>query len=480
MSAEKTRTPLDRGVLIIAIVTLVGGIAVILDSTIVSVALRDLASDLDASIATIQWVSTGYLLALGVAIPLVGWLQKRLGAKRLWLAGLAVFLLGSLLSACAWGVTSLIVFRVVQGLGGGVMLPLMVTIVMQAAKGENLGKLMATVSLPAALGPILGPVIGGLLMSTGDWRWLFLVNLPVGVIGLVLAWRVLPADHHGAERARLDFVGLLLLAPALVGLLWGLANVPKDGGLLRVDAIVPIGAGLALLIGFAFWAAGRGAKSLVDVRVLKHRQTWSATALLFLSGAALYGALVLLPLFWQDIRGADALGAGILLIPQGVGALLSRFAAAQLTERFGARTVSIVGFAVVGASTLPFAFADADTSLWVLLAALFVRGFGLSAVTMPLMTVAYVGLVHDEIPHASILTRIAQQIGGAVGVALLTVILQSVAQTASSPARAFDVAFWWACGFAAVAVVLSVVLPGKNLGRTTENDAQTERSVVSS
>ncbi|MEO8528490.1 MAG: MDR family MFS transporter [Pseudolysinimonas sp.] len=457
-----TPTPakLDPAVMRIAIALLVGGIAVIFDTTIVAVALRQLATDLNTDIATIQWVSTGYLLALGVTIPLVGWLQGRLGGKRLWMIALTVFLIGSALCATAWNAESLIAFRVIQGLGGGAMLPLLTTMIMQAARGQNLGRLMATVALPTALGPILGPVIGGLILAIGDWQWLFLVNIPLGLVGLFLAWRMLPADGP-SKPIRLDVVGFVLLAPALVALLWGLSNVALDGGFANVDVIVPVAAGAVLLVGFVLWALRKKQAPLLDLRVLRHRATWSATALMFLTGASLYGSMLLLPLYWQELRGADALGAGLLLIPQGVGSLMSRTLAGRLMDRIGGRTVAIIGFAVVALATVPFAFADADTPIWLLGATLLVRGLGMGVVFIPLMAVAFIGLEHEEVPHASVLTRIAQQVGGSLGVALLAVILATAATAAGSLATGFEIAFWWAVGFSVLSVGLAFILPGR-------------------
>ena len=198
---------------------LVGGLAVLFDTTIVAVALHTLATELDSSVATIQWVTTGYLLAMAVTIPIAGWAQRVLGGKRLWIVGLAVFLAGSVLSSLAWNPSSLIGFRVVQGIGGGVLVPLMSTLVMQAAGGRNIGRIMAVVSLPAVLGPILGPVLGGLILQHLHWSWMFWVNVPFCVAGLVLAAIVLPADGP-VRRARLDIVGFALLAPGLAGVLW--------------------------------------------------------------------------------------------------------------------------------------------------------------------------------------------------------------------------------------------------------------------
>ena len=451
---------LDRSLLRMIVAVLTGGIAVIFDTTIVAVALHELATDLDTDVTTIQWVSTGYLLALGVAIPLVSWLQGRLGSKRLWMLSLTVFLLGSVLCALAWDPGSLIAFRVVQGIGGGAMMPLMTTMIMQAARGQDLGRLMSVVALPIALGPILGPVIGGLILGIGDWRWLFLVNVPLCIAGLILAWRMLPEDAP-ARRVRLDVVGLVLLAPSLVALLWGLSNVTGDGGFSRLDVWLPIAIGAALLLTFVLWALRRKAAALVDLAVLRHRATWSATAMMFLSGASLYGAMLLFPLYFQELRGTDALGAGLLLISQGVGSLASRSIAGRLLDRIGGRLLAILGVVIMGLATIPFAFADAGTPMWLLVLTLFVRGAGLGVVIIPLMAVAFVGLEHDEVPHASIVTRISQQIGGSLGVALLAVILATAAIAAGSLVIGFQIAFWWTVGFAGVAVILALVLPGR-------------------
>ncbi|GAB2576436.1 MFS transporter [Paractinoplanes abujensis] len=449
---------IERQTLRTSLAVLTGGVAVILDSTIVSVALHELAADLGAGVGTIQWVSTAYLLALGVVIPTVGWLQGRLGAKRLWLAALTLFLLGSVLCSFAWDAPSLIAFRVVQGLGGGVMMPLMTTMIVQAASAADRTRLMTVVALPTAIAPVLGPVAGGLILGAGDWRWLFLVNVPICLAGLVLAARWIPAGEPG-RRVRLDVVGLLLMSPALVALLWGLSNV--GGGNDRTDVLLPLIGGALLLAAFVLWALRRRDDALVDLGVLRSRPTWAASTLMFLSGASLYGAMLLLPLYWQQVRGEDALGAGLLLIPQGLGSLLSRTAAARLVDRVGARGVSILGFVLVGLATVPFAYAGEHTATWPLLAALFARGLGLGMVIIPLMTVAFTGLEHARIPHASIVTRVAQQVGGSAGVALLAVVLSTASARTGNPVHAFDLAFWWTVGFTGLAVLVSFVLPGQ-------------------
>jgi EmrB/QacA subfamily drug resistance transporter len=455
---------IDRDVVKVASVLIVGALAVVFDTTIVSVALHTLATRLHASVGTIQWVSTGYLLALGVTIPLVAWAQARFGGKRLWLVALTIFLAGSVLSSLAWNAPSLIAFRVLQGVGGGVMLPLLSTLIMQAAGGRALGRTMSMVGLPAVLGPILGPVVGGVILNWLDWRWLFWVNVPFCVVGIVLAWRMLPTDPPRG-RTRLDVIGLLLLSPGIVGILYGLSNAGKAGGFARADVLIPALAGALLTAGFVWWSLRSAGRALVDVRLFRHRSVASSSALLFLSGAALYGVMLLLPLYWQQARGVSALTAGLLLVPQGIGTLISRTLSGRYTDTIGARTVALVGFVIVGVATIPFAFTTATTSEWLLMAALLVRGIGLGVVIIPVMTVAFVGLDRADVPHASILTRIAQQVGGSFGTALLAVILEgslrSLGDGATGTAHAFDRAFWWSIGFTVVAVGLGFLLPGR-------------------
>jgi EmrB/QacA subfamily drug resistance transporter len=460
--AQPSAPVVPRRALITALVLVVGGLAVIFDSTIMSIALKTLATELAVPISTIQWVTTAYLLALGVAIPVVGWAQARIGGKRLWMIALSIFLVASILCSLAWDAPSLIAFRVLQGFGGGLMLPLMATLaIQQVPAGVGLGRLMAMVSLPAALGPILGPTIGGVILTYLDWRWIFWVNVPFCIVGLLLAWRFIPKDAPRG-KPRLDWVGLVLISPALVGILYGLSNVSQDGGFGRPDVWLPVVVGLILLTAFVVSQVRRPAGALVDVGLLRRRPVASASAVLFLSGASLYGAMLLLPLFFQVVHGMDALGAALLLIPQGVGALLSRTLAGRLTDTLGARLVAIAGFIVMGAATVPFALADGGTSVWWLMMVLLVRGFGMGAVMIPVMSVAFVGLERDEVPHASIITRLAQQLGGAFGTAILAVVLEVATRGAHSVAElahGFDVAFWCAVAFTVVAIGVCFALP---------------------
>lgn len=450
-----------------ALALIIGGIAATLDTTIVTIALHTLVLRLHSTVGTIQWVSTAYLLALTVAIPVTGWAEARWGGKRAWMAALVIFVVGSVLCAVSWNDASLIGFRVLQGFGAGLIFPLMQTLAVRAAGGRASSSLIATISLPLALGPILGPVLGGVILNWLSWRWLFLINVPVIAVGLVLARRFLPPDRppRGAPRARLDVTGLVLLAGALAGILLGLSNLSQDGGIGHASVLGPLLSGVVVLAVFAWWALRPGEhRPVVNIRLLAVRSLGSASAVLFTAGAAMYAGLFLLPLYYQDLRGEDVLVAALLLIPQGVGALVSRFAVGRLVGRFGASAVTIAAFLLAAVATVPFAFAGPRTSLWWLGIVLLVRGFGIGAVLIPPMSVAYYDVGPADIPHATMNTRIAQQVGASFGVAIVAVVLQSL--LAHGVVSAFHTAFWWAFGITVAAFIPALALPA---ARTADN-----------
>lgn len=452
---------MDRTLVRTSAAVLVGAMAVVFNTTTVSVALPTLVDKLHTTLSVVQWVSTVYLLALFITIPVAGWAQNRIGGKRLWIAALAGFLVTSVLCGLAWNIESLIAFRALQGLAGGFILPLLTTLIIQAAGGRNLGRVMATVTLPVALGPVIGPVIGGIIVTALDWQWIFYVNVPFAVAGLIMAAKLIPSTAPGRPK-RLDAVGLLLVSPAAVSLIYGLTNVTKQNGFARFDVWFFVTAGTVLLAAFVVWALQRRDRALIDLRLLRYRGAGSTTVLQFLTGVAVYGALLLLPLYFEGARGATALQVGLLLIPQGVGSILSRFVSGRLTDSLGPRPVAMLGFAIVAVTTVPFAVADASTSEVFLLAALLVRGFGQGMVNIPISSAAYIGLDKQQIPDVSIIGRTSQQLGGSFGVAVLAVILQgSINGDDSRILTGLQTSFWWAAGFTAVAVILALILPGR-------------------
>jgi EmrB/QacA subfamily drug resistance transporter len=227
---KRAGSGLDRGTLTVAGVVILGVIMSILDTTIVNVALDALSRDLNAPLATIQWVATGYLLALAMVIPVAGWMSERFGAKRVWMVSVALFGLGSALCGVASSAEMLICFRVLQGLGGGMIMPVAMSVLAQTAGPQRIGRIMSVLGVPMLLGPILGPVIGGLIVDSVSWRWIFFVNVPIAVVSLFLAARVLRDDQGRADAGRLDWTGVALLSPGLAGLVLGLSETQSHNG----------------------------------------------------------------------------------------------------------------------------------------------------------------------------------------------------------------------------------------------------------
>jgi EmrB/QacA subfamily drug resistance transporter len=464
MREPRENDGLDPAFLKLAVILLTGAMAVMFDTTIVNVAIDSLSREMNASVSTTQWVISAYVLALAMVVPVSGWAMDRFGAKQTWMGALALFMIGSILSSLAWNIEALIAFRVLQGIGGGLMLPVLQTLLVNSAGNRNLGRMMSLISLPALLGPILGPVLGGLILSQLSWHWIFWVNIPFCMAGLVMAWRGL-APTAPKKGSYLDVLGLALLSPGLAAMIYGLSQAGSHGGFDNSAVLLPVAVGAALLGGFVFHAVRTKRPPLLDLRLFAVRSFTASNVLLFLSGLSVYGAMLLLPLYEQQVRGQSALVAGLLLAPQGLGMLLTRGYAGRLTDRIGARPVVLGGFLLTVAGTLSYTQAGLDTNELLLGASLVIRGAGLGMVTIPVMAAAYFGLKSSQVPHASIATRITMQLGGAFGAAVFALILQTqIAAHASSGlvglATAFDNAFWWSVGLAALAIIPSLFLPG--------------------
>jgi EmrB/QacA subfamily drug resistance transporter len=463
---------LDPALMKLALIVVLGAMAAILDLTIVNVAIDTLQREFDVSVATVQWVSTGYALAVSLVIPVMGWAVERFGSRTLWLIALTLFVCGSALCGLAWSIGSLIAFRVLQGIGGGMLLPLAQIILTQAAGRENLGRIMPFVAVPAQLGPILGPVIGGLIVGHASWRWVFYVNVPVCLAAIAFAWRSMPrTEVRGGHK--LDVIGLSLLSPALGLIIYAFSEAGSDGGFGRAQVLLPLLAGVILLAGFVVHALRMRGEPILDLRLLRVRGFASSSAIMFASGISLFGALLLLPLYYQQARGASPLQAGLLLAPQGLGTMAAMVIAGRLSVRFPPRPVALFGMALLTLATLPFA-AWPHASEALLSLALVVRGAGLGLALVPVMTASYIGLPDAAIPRATTGVRIFQQVGGALGTAILAVLLQHHLGGGSDAADAFGATFWWSVGLTAVAFVPAATLPGRAAVRAASAAAMAE------
>jgi len=460
---KRPKEKIDPMVLKICIIMVAGSLAPLLDSTMVNVAIKTITSNLKSTVSVIQWVITGYVLAMGIAVPISGWATNRFGGKRVYMFSLLVFLVGSVLSSLSWNIDSLIGFRFLQGFGAGLMIPTLQTVIVQAAGGRNLGHLMSIVSIPAVLGPILGPVLGGIIVNSLSWRWIFYVNIPICIVALLLAWWGLPTDEPSNSKHSLDIFGILLLSPAFAILIYGISKISSHGGFNSSDVIVPLVIGLLLLAAFIVYALRKKVSPVLDLHLFKSRNFSASTVLLFLSGIVTNGSMLLLPLYYQQLRGESVLFAGLWLIPQGVGMLLTRSWIGRLADRIGSRIIVIISLVVTMVGTLPFAFAGSNTNQVLLAVALLIRGAGLGGLLIPIMASAYMGLSRDQVPDASIATRILQTIGGAFGSAILATIVQQQLSSNNVSniqivASAYNVAFWWSIGFTVIAIIPALLL----------------------
>jgi EmrB/QacA subfamily drug resistance transporter len=443
----------------IAGVVILGMIMSILDTTIVNVALPTLSRELHSSISQIQWVVTGYILSLAAVIPVTGWAARRFGAKRVYMVSLVLFTAGSALCAAAASTTTLVLFRVLQGIGGGMIMPVGQLIMAQVAGPKRMGRVMGIVAMPAMLAPILGPVLGGAILQSFNWSWIFLVNVPIGMIAFVFGWRMLPHTDSG-HAGRLDVLGLGLLSSGAVALVYGLSELGSNSSLTAPSVVWPTLAGF-MLVSIFVWHALRIERPLLDVRLYANRVFAAASLTTFGLGAALFGAMILVPLYYQEVRHESVILTGLLTGPQGIGMLLVMPLSGRFSDRFGGGRVAIVGVSILCLATLPLAFIGTGTSVLAISLVLVLRGVGIGFSFMPAMTAAFASLRPEQLSDATPQLNVVQRIGGAIGVAVLAVVLQRAgghAPPVSKLAGAFDTAYWWSLGICVLSLIPCAVL----------------------
>ena len=418
---------IDAAVLKVAGVVVLGAIMSILDITVVNVALPTFQSVFgnggqELEYSHVAWTVTAYTLALATVIPMTGWAADRFGTKRLYMAAIFLFTLGSALCATAWSINALIGFRVLQGLGGGMLMPLGMTIMTRAAGPHRMGRLMAILGVPMLLGPIGGPILGGWLIQVASWHWIFLINVPLGILALIYAWRVLAPDTPQPSET-FDVVGMLLMSPGLALFLFGVSSLPSEGGDFGAPRVwVSMLVGAALMLGFVWWSF-RARHPLLDLRLLGNRNLAVSLITMFMFVAAFFGGLLLVPTYFQQIRGESTLNAGLLVAPQGLGAMLTMPIAGRLSDKLPIGRITPVGLVGIIVGMFWLTQVTATTPYWQIVVPLFVMGLGMGATMMPLFTAALRTLRSHEVARGSTLLNINQQIASSVGVATMSVIL---------------------------------------------------------
>jgi EmrB/QacA subfamily drug resistance transporter len=466
----------------------------ILDVTIVNVSLVAMMKDFGTTLSSIQWVITAYTLAQAAVIPISGYLANRFGIKRLFLAALAVFTVGSLLCGLSRDVASggnaenlLIFFRVLQATGGGMLIPLGTAIAFSAFPPAERAASSAVISIPVLFAPALGPTIGGLIVdSRFEWPAIFYINVPIGIVALALVWRIVHPDERapatGAARVGFDFPGLILSMVGVVLVIYAFVLV----GATRGGSITPenptgeingwgywlvwvlLVAGLACLALFTYFELKIARDPVLDLRLFHNRDFAVSAIVTWGTRAFIFGGFLLVPLFLQQYRGQSAVHTGLILSAQGIGAIVGIQIASRIYDLIGPRALVIAGMIVLVASTVWLTFVQTDSDASFFMPALFLRGIGFGWVGLPLQTIALAAITGPALPKASSLYNATAQIFTSIGVAMVTTLLvqrtdvhaRELAETARAAGGALPTDLFLRAGTAAMSDVFWMLAAG--------------------
>jgi len=421
MSGDSTSSELSKGidpvVWRVAAVVCLGPFMTQMDSTVVNVSMSAIGGSLYAPIATVQWIISGYLLALALMLPLNGWLVDRIGAKRLYVWCFSVFTLASLLCGASRTMDQLICARVLQGMAGGILAPMAQMMIARVA-GKHMARVMGYAVMPVLLAPILGPVLAGAILQHATWPWLFYLNLPVGIFGIGLALLLLPNDAASIQKRAFDLPGFLLISPGLACLLYGFQQAAHRNGAWTLC----VGASFMSIF---FWHAMRkGSAALIDLRVFNNRIFSAAAAAQFFFNSLMYGRQFLIPLYLITGCALSASQAGWMVASMGIGMMISFPMVGFLTERFGCRRVSAGGAWLALLSMLPFLWMihSQFSPSWTVVS-LFVAGIGQGTIGIPSISAAYGSVPKDKLPLANTALNIVQRLGGPLATTAIAIVI---------------------------------------------------------
>ena len=414
---------------IVALVSVFGIFMNLIDLTIVNVAMPVLANDLQASPSQVQWVLTGYLVALAVCIPISGWAGDKFGMKRLFVISLVLFTLGSTLCAFAWNIESLIFFRLVQGAAGGLLTPVGTALVFRAFPNNERSKASALIVIPTTIAPASGPLLGGIILNHLSWEWIFLVNIPVGIAG-ILAATLLLREWKDDNPGQLDVPGFILASGGLGTLLYGVSRIGSSG-LNDIQGWIWGIIGIAVLGIFVLFET-KTKDPLIDVRLFQDRMFARANAAQFAGFLGFSGGLFLLPFFLQGVRGMTPLEAGLMTFPQAIGVATMAPIIARLYPRIGPRWLIMAGLTLASITTLPFVFMDIDTNLWFLRGMMYIRGLGFGLLLVPVQAAVFATISISATGRASAVFNATRQVSMSFGTAICAAVLTSRLSTYSA------------------------------------------------
>ena len=440
---------------------LIGPLLSMIDSSIVNVAVPDIATELEAKLDDVQWVVSGYLLALGVALALTSFLAKRFGTLRVYTVSMVLFVVVSAACAFAPNIEWLIAFRAAQGFVGAPLVPLALSILL-GKDGIAGGGIPISAALTLFLAPALGPTLGGLLIGAGGWEWIFLVNIPVGIIGLVLMTRIPRGIGVQPDpTTRFDPFGFVLLALGLVGALFGATEVTAEGWDSPL-AYGPLIGGVLLLVAYTLWALRREHPA-VNVQMIRHRESATALVLQVLCSVVSFGTVFLMPVFTQSVQGYTAIETGLALLPQGIVMGLGTFVGQKLSSRIPLKLLVVAGFVILAVSSVFLLFLEQDTPLWATATMLAARALAIGFVTTPLLVAMLAPLPESELADGNTLFNITQRLGGSIGVSILGSVVAGGA-TLAATIDSFHLVGAILIATAVVAGLIALTLPASRDG----------------
>jgi EmrB/QacA subfamily drug resistance transporter len=433
---------------ILAMVVILGVFMSILDQTIVNIAIPRLQTAFGADIHSVQWVLTAYILAQGVATPTAAYFADTLGIKRFYIISLGAFTVGSALCGLAWSLPILIIFRVLQGLGGAALFPLSITLLFREFPPQERGTAMGFFGVPALLAPALGPTLGGYLVTYVGWQAIFYINVPIGIIAIILS-ALFIREYRPAGQTRFDAVGFIFVSFGLIALLYGLSSASTDGwGSTTVVGCLSFGLlSLAIFVATELIIANRGGQPLLDLRLFANGPFRAGMIANLFVIFALFGGLFLFPIYLQNIRGLSAFQSGLILLPQALAAMVSVIIGGRLVDRIGVRAVMIPGLLILAFATWQLTYISLYSTYGWLQLMFILRGVALGLTVQPLTVATLSEISPRQLAQASSLSTVNRAVASSLGIAVLATLVQTQSQihyghlaeqvTASSPLGQF-------------------------------------------
>ncbi|WP_341280673.1 MDR family MFS transporter [Paenibacillus sp. FSL H8-0537] len=444
---------------------IIGMMMVILDSTVVNVAVPNLQEYFNSSLKTIQWTITGYTLALSAVIPLAGWMTDKFGAKRIFLITIALFTLGSILCALAQTPEQLVLFRIIQGVGGGMVSPIGMAMIFKMAPPNKRGAVMGMLGIPMLLAPAIGPILSGWLIGFASWHWIFLINLPIGIAALIVGNKFLP-NLERQKAPALDILGMILAPIAFAMLAFGVSEGGTDWGSTRTLTGLIVG-GSALILFIIVELLQK--QPLLELRVFRSSDFTRSIILSWISQIALFGSMLMIPLYLQNVRGFSALESGLTTLPMAICSMIFMPISGKLFDKLGARPLALTGLSIITIALFSLSQIGTDTPIGLVMIPIGMMGAGMGLSMMPLNTHVLNSAPRRLVSRVTPLTSASQQVVTSFAIAGLTGYFSSqitvhMSETGASSnmldnmSLAFGDTFFLSAGIAVAGVLLSIIL----------------------